>query len=63
MTQVKRFFVTRLMTSVVDVVLSQRWKDDATVRMVIIRAAGEKAFCAGGDIRGTAGSVRFTRHL
>ena len=34
-------------------VFTQRWEDDATVRMVIIRAAGEKAFCAGGDIRGT----------
>ena len=51
------------MTSVVDVVFAQRWEDDATVRMVIIRAAGEKAFCAGGDIRGTAGSIHFTRYL
>ena len=54
MTQINRLFMSQVMTWVVDVVLSQRWEDDATVRMVVIRAAGEKAFCAGGDIRGTA---------
>jgi enoyl-CoA hydratase len=27
------------------------WKDDPTVSSVIISGAGEKAFCAGGDIR------------
>jgi enoyl-CoA hydratase len=27
------------------------WEADAGVRLVIVRAAGEKAFCAGGDIR------------
>ena len=27
------------------------WRDDDTVECVIIDAAGEKAFCAGGDIR------------
>jgi enoyl-CoA hydratase len=27
------------------------WMDDASVTRIIIRGAGEKAFCAGGDIR------------
>ena len=63
MTQINRLFMPEVMTWVVDVVFAQRWEDDAAVRMVIIRAAGEKAFCAGGDIRGTAGSVRFTPYL
>lgn len=27
------------------------WQDDDTVRLVIIRGEGERAFCAGGDIR------------
>lgn len=29
----------------------ERWRDDATVKTVAIVGAGEKAFCAGGDIR------------
>lgn len=28
------------------------WADDENVRAILIRGAGEKAFCAGGDIRG-----------
>ena len=28
-----------------------RWADDAAVTRVVIQAAGERAFCAGGDIR------------
>jgi enoyl-CoA hydratase len=28
-----------------------RWRDDEAIRAVIIRGAGERAFCAGGDIR------------
>lgn len=28
-----------------------RWRDDAEVRHVVIDGAGERAFCAGGDIR------------
>ncbi len=28
----------------------QAWKDDASVGAVLIRGAGEKAFCAGGDV-------------
>jgi enoyl-CoA hydratase/carnithine racemase len=27
------------------------WEDDERVRMVVLRGAGPKAFCAGGDIR------------
>ncbi|MXN67341.1 enoyl-CoA hydratase/isomerase family protein [Stappia sp. GBMRC 2046] len=26
------------------------WEDDAAVRHIVVRAAGDKAFCAGGDI-------------
>lgn len=29
----------------------QRWADDPGVHAVLVRGAGEKAFCAGGDIR------------
>lgn len=29
----------------------QAWEDDPEVHAVVLRAAGEKAFCAGGDIR------------
>lgn len=29
----------------------QRWKDDAEIAMVVLQGAGDKAFCAGGDIR------------
>jgi enoyl-CoA hydratase len=28
-----------------------RWRDDDAIRAVIIRGAGERAFCAGGDVR------------
>jgi enoyl-CoA hydratase/carnithine racemase len=27
------------------------WADDDAIKLVVVRAAGEKAFCAGGDIR------------
>ncbi|NUB43101.1 enoyl-CoA hydratase/isomerase family protein [Fertoebacter nigrum] len=38
----------------------QGWRDDAQVRLIVIDAIGDRAFCAGGDIaelyaRGTAG--------
>lgn len=29
------------------------WRDDASVRAVLFRGAGEKGFCAGGDVRAT----------
>ena len=28
------------------------WERDDAIRMVVLRGAGEKAFCAGGDVRG-----------
>jgi enoyl-CoA hydratase/carnithine racemase len=29
----------------------QRWKDDPQIAMVLLQGSGDKAFCAGGDIR------------
>tara|TARA_R110002126_G_scaffold38317_2_gene114416 strand:- start:10875 stop:12017 length:1143 start_codon:yes stop_codon:yes gene_type:complete len=29
----------------------QAWKDDKSIAMVLLQGAGDKAFCAGGDIR------------
>ena len=29
----------------------QQWKDDAGIAMVVLQGSGDKAFCAGGDIR------------
>lgn len=29
----------------------EEWRDDDRVRTIVLRGAGEKAFCAGGDIR------------
>ena len=34
------------------------WKDDADVRTVVMRGAGEKAFCAGGDIRALHDAIK-----
>ena len=28
------------------------WERDPAVRLIVLRGAGEKAFCAGGDVRG-----------
>ncbi|MBB4264824.1 enoyl-CoA hydratase/isomerase family protein [Roseospira visakhapatnamensis] len=36
----------------------RRWADSATVKMVLIEGAGDKAFCAGGDIRALAEAAR-----
>ena len=38
--------------------LLQEWEADPGVSMVMMKAAGEKAFCAGGDIRGGNWSTR-----
>jgi len=27
------------------------WEEDPTIRAVLVRGAGERAFCAGGDVR------------
>ncbi|KDB97461.1 enoyl-CoA hydratase/isomerase family protein, partial [Bordetella bronchiseptica] len=34
------------------------WAEDAAVAMVILQGAGEKAFCAGGDLHGLYRSMR-----
>lgn len=36
----------------------QAWADDPQVHAVVLRAVGDKAFCAGGDIRAIYDSVR-----
>ena len=43
-----------------------RWRDDDAVKLIIIDAEGDKAFCAGGDIQemyrtGTAGNYDYGR--
>ncbi|NYT57703.1 enoyl-CoA hydratase/isomerase family protein [Alcaligenaceae bacterium] len=30
----------------------RQWEDDAQIALVVLRGAGEKAFCAGGDLHG-----------
>ncbi len=45
-----------------------RWRDDADVKMLVIDAAGERAFCAGGDIAkmyetGTKGDYAYGRRF
>ena len=30
----------------------KKWESDSKMKMVILKGAGEKAFCAGGDVRG-----------
>jgi enoyl-CoA hydratase len=39
-----------------------RWADDAAVTRIVIQAAGERAFCAGGDIRYLYDLGRSGRH-
>jgi enoyl-CoA hydratase/carnithine racemase len=34
------------------------WRDDASIAMVVLNGAGEKAFCAGGDLHGLYKSMR-----
>lgn len=43
--------LTEGMAHALDVAL-RRWADDPAVALVVIDAAGERAFCAGGDIVG-----------
>ncbi len=40
-----------------------KWADDDTVRAVIIRGAGDKAFCAGGDVKTLAENSPEDHHL
>lgn len=41
----------------------QAWADDPLVHAVVLRGAGEKAFCAGGDIRSLYDSFKNGEHL
>ena len=36
----------------------QRAEGDPKVKVVLLEGEGDKAFCAGGDIRGRYGAVR-----
>jgi enoyl-CoA hydratase/carnithine racemase len=38
------------------------WEKDERVRMVVLRGAGEKAFCAGGDVRALHASFKSGSH-
>ena len=56
--------LTEAMCIAIDTQLS-RWRDDSAIMAVAIRGAGERAFCAGGDIRalyeaGRSGSSNMT---
>src|SRR3979490_1116520 len=39
------------------------WSADPAIRAVVLRGAGEKAFCAGGDIRSLYDSYKSGQHL
>ena len=39
------------------------WRDDERVRTVVLRGAGPKAFCAGGDVRGLWEGVRTASNM
>ncbi|WP_268811420.1 enoyl-CoA hydratase/isomerase family protein [Archangium violaceum] len=39
-----------------------RAEADAAVRVVVLTGAGEKVFCAGGDLGQSGGGGRFSRH-
>lgn len=41
-----------IVSFVVFVFFVQKWENDSETDLVIIKGAGGKAFCAGGDIRG-----------
>jgi enoyl-CoA hydratase/carnithine racemase len=49
--------MVRLLTSQL-----QAWADDPTVEMVLVTGAGEKAFCAGGDVKSVALSIAEGRY-
>ena len=36
----------------------QEWEEDPHTTMIIMKAAGDKAFCAGGDIRAITEAAR-----
>ena len=35
----------------------KKWEKDPNIGVIIIKGSGEKAFCAGGDVRGTVNLV------
>ena len=35
----------------------RRWRDDARIACIFLQGAGEKAFCAGGDVRKVRESI------
>ena len=37
----------------------QKWETDPSISLIIIKGVGEKAFCAGGDVRGKTKSFIF----
>ena len=37
----------------------QKWETDPNISLIIIKGVGEKAFCAGGDVRGKTKSFIF----
>lgn len=42
-----------------NVFIFQAWENEPLTTMVIIKGAGDKAFCAGGDIRGMNMFLKF----
>ena len=39
----------------------QAWDDDPDIHVVLMKGAGGKAFCAGGDVRGLLWIVNLTK--
>ena len=40
----------------------EAWRADPAIGIVVLRGAGERGFCAGGDIKGFYESIRSNRH-
>jgi len=41
----------------------QQWKDNPDIAMVLLQGAGDKAFCAGGDIRDLYHTMKASRRF
>lgn len=50
--QVPPLISSAFLTELFWFVSAQNWEKDPETDLVVIKGAGEKAFCAGGDIRG-----------
>lgn len=50
-------------TGTCNVFIFQAWENEPLTTMVIIKGAGDKAFCAGGDIRGMNMFLKFNSIL